>query len=237
MKLGVPAGSCAAGVAACNCRCLATKPSAGLLRRKKHSRGSKTRDGTYTAQRHRLDSATLLAVASGCGPVIAGLLVLGSGILPVRFHVLLLFGLVVGIAASLPAIAFGQKRSHFRALAVLALLGTVIGSASVFIHYQEAGLNYAQRYAERWAAAIQAQRRVLGHWPRSIQEVAPGGKPLAPSLPWPYIARCHDDLCKVAGYFVSYRVEAQTPHLVVARRDIAVEWDWSSRTWREQSGR
>jgi hypothetical protein len=78
---------------------------------------------------------------------------------------------------------------------------------------------------------------VLGHWPRSIQEVAPGGKPVAPSLPWPYIATCHDDLCKVAGYFVSYRAETQTPHLVVARRDIGAEWDWSSRTWRELSRR
>lgn len=115
-----------------------------------------------TAQRHRLDSATLLTLASGCGPVIAGLLVLGSGILPVHFSVLLLLGFLVGIAASLPAIAFGHKWRHFKALATLAMLGTVVGSASVFIHYQKTGLEYARRYAEDWATAIQSQRPVLG---------------------------------------------------------------------------
>lgn len=157
---------------------------------------------------------------------------LGSGILPIRFHVLLLLGFGIGVAASVPAIVFGHERRHRKALAALALLSTASGSAGVFIHYQEAGFQYAQRHAEKWAVAIHTCRRELGRWPQSIKEVVPDGEPLAPHLPWPYVAECHDDWCKVAGYFISYRTEEGTPHLVVARRDIAVEWDWNSGAWR-----
>jgi hypothetical protein len=190
-----------------------------------------------TAQRHRLNSATLLTVAGVCGPIVAASLVLGSGILPVRFGLLLLGALLIGVINSLPAILFGRRRLHFNVLAVIAILATILATSALFIYYQETGLEHAKRYAETWAAAVKMAKEQGGEWPQSITEALPQRKPAHPQVPWPYLSFCGDEWCKVAGYFVSYRPDTPRPHLVVARRDITLEWDWSALKWRELSPR
>ena len=183
-------------------------------------------------QRHRLDSATLLTLNGGCGPFIVASLVLGSGILPISFTVLLVTGLLVGVMAAIPAVAFGRTPRRFKALAAAGIVATIIGSAAGFMHFQSTGLEHAKRYGERWAAAVNSTRQQRGEWPRSIHEALSPGQPAAPRLPWPYLASCHDDFCKVAGYFVTYRIDERSPHLTVGRRDITLEWDWTSSAWR-----
>ena len=184
------------------------------------------------AQQHRLDSVTLGCVSGGAGVFAIAAIVLGSGILPIHFALLLLLGLIVGVAASAPAIVFGRTRRRFLLLSVAAIVLTMVGASTVFIHFQETGLEHAKRYGETWAAAASAARHRNGAWPQSIGAVLPHGKPAAPRLPWPYLAFCSDEDCKVAGYFVSYRVAEPSPRLIVARRDIALEWNWTSSKWR-----
>lgn len=183
-------------------------------------------------QLHRRKSATVLTLSGGRGPLAAGLLVLGSGILPVEFAVLLLSGLLIGVAASLPLFVFGRRARYFNLLTAGAIGVTVITSGAVFMHFQSAGLEHATRYGETWAAAINTTRRQRGEWPRSIQDGLAHRDPVAPQLPCPYLAVCHDHICKVAGYYVSYELSERGPRLLVARRDIAVEWNWSNSTWR-----
>jgi hypothetical protein len=186
-------------------------------------------------QRHRLDSSTVLTLSGGCGPVVVGALVLGSGILPVKFSFLLLTAFLIGISTSVPVFAFGRQVRHFKLLAAGAIVVTAIASGALFLHFQSAGLEHATRYAETWAAAAIKAKLQRGEWPQSVREALAGEEPVAPRLPWPYLASCRGEMCKVSGYFVTYSTSAQRPHLVVARRHIAVEWNWTTSTWRKLS--
>ena len=188
-------------------------------------------------QRHRLNSATVLTLNGGCGPFIVSSLVLGSGILPIRYDVLLLTRLLVGVAATIPLFAFGLHFRRFKLLATGTILSTAIGSAAIFMYFQSSGLEHAKRYGETWVAAIETTRDQRGQWPSSINDALSPPQPIAPRLPWPYLASCRDESCKVAGYFVAYELREGKPHLLIARRDIRLEWNWAMSTWRELPSR
>lgn len=177
-------------------------------------------------RQHTLNSVTLVMLTGGCGPFVMVSLVMASGILPIPLSLLFGAGLLIGIAAAVPAGAYGRTRLRFVLLSILAFALTLIAAMSLFLHVQKSGLAHATRYAQTWVAPIEQSRQRSGAWPPSYVHPAP------PQLPWPYLATCNREWCKVAGYFVSYRLENGTPHLRVARRDIEREWDWKASRWR-----
>jgi len=183
-------------------------------------------------QRHRLNAVTLPTFTLIGGPLVIVSLVTASGVLPVRFELLLAAGIASGVIGALPAILFGRSRGRFAILAILAVGVTAVMPVLSFAYVQRRGLREAELYGARWAKALSETRAMDGGaWPESLHAVPPNRVPLL-DLRWPYIAQCRENVCeKVGGYFLQYSVRAGAAHLTIARRDLLLEWDWSTGRW------
>jgi hypothetical protein len=183
-------------------------------------------------QQRQLNAISLAVLNALGGAFVISSLVLSSRILPVPYWLLVLAGAVVGLLASLPTAIPGIRRWHFIILAVFSCVITLVGASAIFFHFQRSGLVYAKRYAERWAAIVQARHTESGNWPLTLREGAQAESPKS-NLPWPYLAFCENEVCSnIAGYYIVYLPTKPRPILRVARRDVRVEWDWVARKWK-----
>lgn len=154
------------------------------------------------------------------------LLVLGSGVLPVHFGVLILIGALGGFSSALLAARFGRDPRRFRVMAFVAVLATLAICVGSFAYFQRRGFDHAKRYGAEAATAITRVHATTGVWPESL------ARTLEPSVSWPFEGYCRrDGLCKVGGYFVEYGAAGGTPRLTVTRRGAGLSWDWTRAQW------
>ena len=138
-------------------------------------------------------------------------LIFGSGILPIPMWLLLSMAGTSAVVLTVPAILFGRRLAGFFVLAGGAVIGTLVITFMIFGHFQETGFRLANEYARALATAATETRAATGTWPTAFEDLPDSAKPKL-VLPRPYLAFCKDGVCgKVAGYFIEYNAESDTP--------------------------
>jgi hypothetical protein len=158
------------------------------------------------------------------------LLVLGSGILPVPFRLILGGAAVGGLLAGAAALLVPRRFRRLRVIApaVLALVITMMG----FKQLTQRALLVAEQYGSAVAVLIERQVAATGSWPADLGSVQGLGG-IAPA-PAPYLSDPSLPDPKVAGYFLSY-TPGPPPRLIVARRELGSEYDWRLKRWRRRT--
>ncbi len=161
--------------------------------------------------------------------------VVGSGILPIPFGILLSGATAIGIVVTLPVLIFGRRA--LKVWKIGAAVITFVATSTLFNHFRNTGFTLAKDYGRAVAMSVGAHHRASGEWVATLEDLPENHKPKL-TLPAPYLAFCEEGICrKVAGYFLEYEIQREqpTPKLIVGRRDISAQWNWKLNRFEDTS--
>jgi hypothetical protein len=197
------------------------------------SRATRLNPGPLGAERPMSNLRRWVVIAFvNCFVAIAeiSLLELGSGVVPVKPPYLL--GPPLLLAVIVAGLVLIGPRGSVKLIGLrvgIGLLVIVVCVGRLFRTNYDDGFETAKRHAEQVASLLTESQRESGSWPDSLADIPPGR--ISPP-PRRYPSVCNAATCSnVAGFFITYRVEAGRPHLVVSRREHGVEWDWRVSAW------
>lgn len=170
----------------------------------------------------------VLTTIGGAGAALFGTIevVIGSGILPVRFSRLLYTAVPAGALIGLIA-AFVLPRS-WRWIRIVVTFVVATGVACLmFKRVADQGLLVAEKHAERIASLIEQHTMSRHQWPADLSEVAGIESIPAPGGPWLSYPDLHPPV--IAGFTIGY--ESSPPRVWVARRRYGAEYDLGTRRW------
>jgi hypothetical protein len=175
-------------------------------------------------------TALVLALSIIINSVTMFLSILGSGVMPISFSMLLLATLPISFAVAFISY-FVRKRTTLIISALMVISFSATGR--VFMHFLENGFEKAKSYASRIAVEVEVLHAKTGKWPADLKEIPMERRPhIDPEILRPYKSYEEDNIyIKIGGFYINYLTDKQPPNLSVGRRDINVTWNWKTSQW------